>query len=126
MGWCCMCLCSRETDDHLLLYCDVASRLWSRLFKVIGVQRAGMIAALLFRWWNSLGKHSSEIWNLVPLCLKWTLWQECHSCTFEDTERSWADLESAFFWTLYDWSRAWGLTHSHSILDFILSLNTCA
>ena len=34
------------------------------------------IADTLFGWWNWLGKHSSSIWNLVPLCLMLCLWRE--------------------------------------------------
>ena len=31
---------------------------------------------LLFNWWNGLGKHALDIWNLVPLCLMWIVWLE--------------------------------------------------
>ena len=31
---------------------------------------------LLFGWRNWVGKHSLDIWNLVPLCLMWTIWHE--------------------------------------------------
>jgi hypothetical protein len=37
-----------------------------------------------------------------------------------------AELEAAFFQTLFDWSRAWGFTHSIFILDFVSPLKTCA
>ena len=42
----------------------------------------------LFSWWNWLGKHSSYIWNLVPLCLMWCIWKERNRQTFEDLDRS--------------------------------------
>ena len=33
---------------------------------------------------NQLGKHSSQIWNLVPLCILWCIWKERNQRTFED------------------------------------------
>lgn len=37
MDWCCMCKASRETMD-LLLHCSVASKLWSLVFCLFGIQ----------------------------------------------------------------------------------------
>ena len=31
-----------------------------------------------------MGKHSSQIWNLVPLCILWCIWKERNQRTFED------------------------------------------
>ena len=39
----------------------------------------------LLHW---LGKHSSHIWNLVPLGLMWCIWRERNRQTFEDLDRS--------------------------------------
>ena len=39
------------------------------------------IADLLFGWWNGLGRHESNVWNLVPLCLIWIVWKERNSHT---------------------------------------------
>jgi hypothetical protein len=47
---------------------------------------------LLFGWWNWLGKHSSDIWNIVPLYLMWMLWWERNQRTFEGEERSTDEL----------------------------------
>ena len=46
-----------------------------------------MVASLLLGWRNWLGKHFSNVWNMVPACLMWLLWWERNTCTFEDTER---------------------------------------
>lgn len=52
---CVISMFSGETVDHLFVtLCE----------KVID---------LLFGWRNWVGKRSSDIWNLVPLCLMWTL-----------------------------------------------------
>ena len=38
VSWCCMCRCSRETVDHLLIHCSAAFELWSFIFRMFGVQ----------------------------------------------------------------------------------------
>jgi hypothetical protein len=38
MVWCCMCKKSRETLDHLVLYCDIARDLWNLVFQIFGVE----------------------------------------------------------------------------------------
>jgi hypothetical protein len=45
------------------------------------------VVDFLFGWHNSLGKFSSEIWNLDPLCLMWTVWRERNQRTFEDVPK---------------------------------------
>ena len=71
VDWCIMCCHCGETVDHLLLHCEMAHRLSSFVFTSFGflwvIPR--MILDLLFGWWNWLGKHSSNIWNLVLLSL---------------------------------------------------------
>ena len=73
VGWCIICRCNGKTVDHLLLYCEKAYRLWSLVFRSFGISWVlpRSIADTLFSWWNWYGKHSSGIWNLVPLCLMW-------------------------------------------------------
>ena len=77
----------------------------------------------LFSWWNWLRKHSSYIWNLVPLCLKWCIRKECNRQTFEDLNRSEDQLLAIFSGSLFDWDRAWGLTSSDSLPLFLSSLS---
>ena len=62
-----MCYCNTEFVDHLLLFCPIAHSLWMymlRLFEIDWVM-PGLVVDLLFCWYNWLGKHSSDIWNLV-------------------------------------------------------------
>ena len=75
-----------------------------------------------FGWWNWLGKHSSSIWNLAPLCLTWCLWRERNRRTFEDMDSSDDQLLASFSGSLFDWSRAWGLTSIDSLPSFLNSL----
>ena len=48
----------------------------------------GSVADILFCWYHWLGKHSSNIWDLVPGCLLWTIWTEQNRRSFEDEEKT--------------------------------------
>jgi hypothetical protein len=74
--------------DHLLSYCSVANEVWSFVFRSFGVAWVlpGSVVELLFGWRNWFGNHFSDVWNLVPLCLMWTVWWERNRRTFEDME----------------------------------------
>ena len=123
--WCIMCHCCGETIDHLLLYCGKAHWLWCFVFRIFGISwvPSCTVSDFLFSWWNWLGKHSSYIWNLVPLCLMWCIWREHNWRTFEDLDRSEDQLLALFSGSLFDWARAWGLTSSHSLPLFLSSLS---
>ena len=75
VDWCIMCRRCGETVDHLLLHYEKAHRLWSFVFKSLWISwlLPRIVPDLLFGWWNWLGKHLSNIWNLVSLCLLWCL-----------------------------------------------------
>jgi hypothetical protein len=123
-GWCCMCRKEWETGDHLLLHCVQASDLWSAVLRSFGVCWVfpNSIKDLLYGWFNSFGKHESEIWNLVPLCLLWIVWREHNHHIFDDMEHSPSKLVELFFGLLFDWARVGGLTPMNSLADFVASL----
>ena len=75
VGWCCMCRWDGETINHLLIHCEMAGGLWSFVFRKFGILWVlpGCVRDLFFGWYNGLGKIHSKIWNMVPLCLLWTL-----------------------------------------------------
>ena len=125
-SWCCMCKCNGETVDHLLIHCPVASFLWCWILSAFGISWvcSGNVADLLFSWWNGLGCHASDLWNLIPLCLMWTIRKERNCRTFEDVSSSDSQLLACFASTLFDWSRVWGFTSSSNITDFISSLSS--
>ena len=104
IDWCIMCRCCGETVDHLLLHCGKAHRLWCFVYRTFGISwvPSGRVSNLLFGWWNWLGKHSSHIWNLVPLCLMWCIWRERNRRTFEDLDRSDDQMFSLFSGSLFD------------------------
>ena len=56
----------------------------------------------LIKWWNWLGKHLSNIWNLVPLCLMWCIRRERNRQTFEDVESLGDQLLASFHGFLFD------------------------
>ena len=124
VNWCCLCRCDEETVDHLLLHCKFAHTLWSEVFLMFGVQwvMSCIVVSLLFAWRNWLGNYSSNVWNMVPVCLMWLEWKECNARTFEDIERPIELLKTSLAWTLIEWSCIWGLTHCISLSDFLISI----
>ena len=124
-SWCCMCKGSGETVDHLLIHCQVARSLWCWILRVFGLSWVfpETVKDLLFNWWNGLGKHASDIWNLVPLCLMWIVWLERNRRSFEDTSTADSQLRDSFAVMLFDWSRVWNFTSSPNVFDFISCLS---
>lgn len=91
-----MCWCDGEIVNHLLLHFSLGSGLWNFVFQTFGIQWVlpRRIIDLLFGWRNWLGKHNSDIWNLVPLCLMWYLWQERNRRTFEEVDIQYPEFMS--------------------------------
>ena len=54
MGWCCMCRCSGETVDHLLIHYIDTMDLWSFVFRPFGIQWVlpEKVIDLMFGWKN--------------------------------------------------------------------------
>ena len=74
---------------------------------------------------SKIRKTSSNISNLVPLCLLWSLWKERNKQTFEDLDSFGDQLLAFFSGSLFDWSRSWGLPSSDSLPSFLCSLLFC-
>jgi hypothetical protein len=87
-GWCCLCKHNGEMVDHLLFHCSVVAEIWNFFFCSFGVVWVipGCVMDLLagwriwfgnlFFWISWFGKQSSDIWNLVALCVMWSIWRE--------------------------------------------------
>ena len=75
---CYLCCCNAESVDHLLLFCPITHSLWMYMLRLFGIDwvMPGLVEELLFSWFHWLGKHSSDIWDLVSGCLMWTIWSE--------------------------------------------------
>ena len=121
---CCMCCCNAESVDHLLLFCLIAHSLQMYTLWLFGIDwvMPGSIVDILFCWYNWLGKHSSNIWNLVPGCLLWTIWTEQNWRSFEDEGKVVVQLLELCQRTLFDWSRCWGFSDSSTLMDFLSSI----
>ena len=121
---CCMCCCNEETVDHLFIFCSLAHSMWMHMIQLFGIDwvMPGSIVDLLCCWHYWLGKYDSDIWNLIPGYLMWTIWTKCNRHSFQDIEKSMAQLLDLCQQTLFDWSRCWGLSDCSTITDFLLSL----
>ena len=92
-----------------------------RLFEIESVI-PGSVVDLLFCWYHWLGKHSSNIWDLVPGCLMCTIWIERNRRFFEDEEKTVVQLLEYCQQTLFDWSRYWSYSDYSTLLDFCSSI----
>ena len=104
---CCLCCSNVKSVDHLLLFCLIAHSLWLymlRLFRIEWVM-PGLVVDLLFCRYHWLGKHSSDIWDLVPSCLMWIEW---NWQSFEDKGKTVVQLLEYCQRTFFDWSRCCG------------------
>ena len=82
-----------------------------------------LVAGLLSCWHRWLGKHNSDIWNLVPGCLIWIVWLERNHRSFEDSEKSLDELKVLCQRSLLEWSRCWDFTDCSSLSKFMSSLS---
>ena len=122
VNWCCMCQCSEESVDHLLIHCTQVSSLCSLVFFLFGVSWVipKHMVELLACWKGGFGCYlAADIWWAIPLCLMWTIWREQNLCTFEEKKHSILNLKRFFSFSLCDWMsvRSDPLFSSH--VDFL-------
>ena len=121
---CYLCCCNVEFVDHLLLFCPIAHSLWMYMLQLFGINwvMPSSVEDLLFCWFHWLRKHSSDIWDLVPGCLMWTIWSEQNRRAFKDEGKTVVQLLEFYQRTLFDWSRCWGFSDCSTLTDFISSI----
>ena len=121
-----LCKHNGEPINHFLLHCEVARVLRSvvlTLFYVTWVMSGG-VADLLVCWCGQRGNISTkEVWQIVPLCLMWIIWQERNARCSEDQERSMKELKKLLIQTLVHWTKACNVPKI-SIMSQFLSLCT--
>ena len=106
------------------MVCPITHSLWMSMLRLFGIDwvMPGSVVDLLFSWYHWIGKHSSDIWDLIPGCLMWTIWSERNRRSFEDEEKTVVQLLEFCQRTLFDWSRCWGFTDCSTLLDFLSSI----
>ena len=121
---CCLCYCNAESVDHLLLFCPIAHSLWMYMLRLFVMEwvTPGSVVDLLFCWYHWLGKHSSDIWDLVPSCLMQTIWTERNQQSFQDEGKNVVQLLEYCQRTLFDWYSCWGYSDCSTLLDFLSSI----
>ena len=65
------------------------------------------------------------LFGSIPHCLMWCIWQERNNRSFEDSERTIADLKLFFFKTLSDWMSIIGGHSIFLVYDLMDACNLC-
>jgi hypothetical protein len=81
----------RETVNHLLLHCKIASALWYYIFDIFGLAwiMPRQVRDLLACWRRKTSNSQSEaLWKIITLCLMWCIWRERNDQSFEDSKRT--------------------------------------
>jgi hypothetical protein len=103
-----MCKKNGESVDHLLIHCEVATRLWHDMFTLFGVEWVMPQKVLeVFAGWNHVGDLGKAIWRMVPLCVMWCIWRERNARLFEDKECSVNGVRKNMIAMLH----LWAMTH---------------
>ena len=106
---CFMCKRSRESTDHLLLHCKVASMLWGLAFSCLGMS---WVAPDSFRnhllaWEGSFGrrvkKKKKEKVMVLPHVIVWIIWRERNRRVFDNVETPLQRLKENFIKILFFW-----------------------
>ena len=109
-----------------IIYCSIASLSIPCQVKsspCLGLSGWCWGQSLLSAWWNWLGIQSSNVWNMVLVCLMWLTWEEHNAQTFEDIERIVDLLKSLLTRTLFEWFHIWKFTHCTALSDFLNSVS---
>ena len=83
----------------------------------------GSVAGLLSCWHQWLGKHNSDIWNLVSGYLMWIVWLERNHRSFKDNEKTLDELKVLCQHSLLEWSHCWDFSDCSSLSEFMYSLS---
>ena len=101
-----MCKQEGESVNHLLLHCSMARELWTLVLSLFGVHQVmpKRVLDLLACWKGRFGRHwNGDIWNAIPLCMRWIIWKERNCRTFEGIKQSMMAVKLLFICTLYEW-----------------------
>ena len=116
---CFLCLSEVETVDHLLLHCVKTRVLWNLLFSLFGVAwiLSYSVKETLLGWHGAfLGKARKKAWQMVPLCIFWSVWKERNLLAFGNDELSLQRLKNSFVCNL--WVRVSTVLSPSSLVSF--------
>nr|XP_016514716.1 PREDICTED: uncharacterized protein LOC107831463 [Nicotiana tabacum] len=109
ISWCFAWKSSGENADHLLLHCQVATRLWRMALNLFGLEwvMSGTVKEALLSWAHSRGKRTPRAWILAPLAIMWVIWKERNKRAFEGVGQDFVKLQSSLlflvsFWGTYE------------------------
>lgn len=84
---CALCGDSPETQDHLLLHCRIATKIWSAVTPAHNWSwvLSASVLALSHTWSYNFGSITGNVvWDVIPAAVFWTLWRERDCRIFED------------------------------------------
>jgi len=120
---CCLCKRDRESVDHILLHCDVASALWNIFSRFdISWVMPRRVLDLVACWWKSRRLMSATTWKMVPICIFWCIWRERNLRCFENLESSLEEVLESFIYKLYLWSMSFLSLYLSALLIFLFLL----
>ena len=93
-----MCERSGESIDHLLLHCELRTKLF------VSSCCEGMVSELLVSWRGQLGHRIAlKMWRLAVLSLMGCISREWNARSFEDRETVMLELKKMIFHSPYTW-----------------------
>ena len=117
-----------QNEDMKCMVEDIvvwAFELWSLVPRTLGIQWVlpEKVHDFLCGWRNWGPNLLLDKWNLVPLCLLWTIWKEKNRHSFEDVEFTSTQLLASFISSLYEWSFVSSLIDGIYVQSFIESIH---
>ena len=126
-GWqlpnhCYLCGCEEENVNYILLHCTVVKVLWEIILALFGVQWVfpETVKEVLFYCRGPfVGKKRKKIWNSIPLCIFWTVWNERNKLAFRWDSLTIQTLKNSYVCSLWSWVRVYMEEESSSLLGFL-------
>ncbi|XP_026444009.1 uncharacterized protein LOC113344214 [Papaver somniferum] len=84
---CILCGDCNESQDHILIHCKVAHKIWSSItpneqWAWVFLESMLSLASAWFN--NKLSTSGKVVWNIIPAAVVWVLWKERNCRTFEE------------------------------------------
>ena len=95
-SWCVLCRKDNESIDHLLIHCEIATKLLNQLFYEASLSWVvqDKSSALFVEEMVDFGsnKMARALWNSMIVALIWSIWMERNDRIFSDKESHPQDL----------------------------------